>query len=237
MAWIDNDAVSATIWLMTILLVEDEYKLARAVKKGLEIERYVVDVAYDGEEGLRKGLKNDYDVILLDLMLPKKDGMDVCQQLRKKKIQVPIIVLTARDKIADRIRGLDIGADDYLTKPFDFDELLARIRSVLRRKKTTEPVRLKVDNLVLDPATHEVKRAGKVIPLSHKEYSLLDYLMRHPNKVLTRKQLFEHIWPLGAEAKGNSVDVYIRYLRRKVDEEYDKKLIYTVHGTGYKIKE
>jgi len=157
---------------MIILLIEDEHKLVQVLKKGLEIEHYVVDVAYDGEEGFRKGLKNDYDVIILDLMLPKKEGVSVCQELRDRKIHTPIIMLTALDRMEDRVNGLDSGADDYLVKPFEFDELLARIRALLRRKKTSEPVKLKVDDLVLDPATREVKRAEKLILLTPKEYAL-----------------------------------------------------------------
>jgi len=228
---------SAIISLMTILLIEDEYKLVKALKRGLEIEGYAVDAAYDGEEGIRKGLQNDYDVIILDLMLPKKDGIDVCGELRQKQVHTPILILTARDAKEDRVKGLDNGADDYLTKPFEFDELLARIRALLRRKKTMEPTKLTVADVVLDPATHEVRRAGKLISLKPKEYGLLDYLMRYPNRALTREQLLEHIWGPDFSPKGNYLDVHIRYLRRKIDEGYAKKLIYTVRGTGYKIKE
>jgi len=219
---------------MTILLIEDEYKFARVIKKGLEIERYTVDVAYDGEEGLRRGLKNEYDVILLDLMLPKKDGMDVCRELRNRKIQAPIIMLTARDKVEDRIQGLDVGADDYLVKPFDFSELLARIRALLRRRKTTEQTKLKVGDLVLDPASHQVKRSGKMIRLNPKEYSLLDYLMRYPDRILSKDQLIEHVWGPDVEHSGNQLAVYIRYLRRKVNSR-QKEAIQTVRGVGYKI--
>ena len=220
---------------MKILLIEDEHKLVTALKKSLEIERYIVDVAYDGEEGLRKGLQKDYDLIILDLMLPKKDGVDVCKGLRKQQVQSPIIMLTARDKVGDRVLGLDSGADDYLTKPFDFEELLARIRSLLRRKKTTKIVKLKIADLELDPSTHEVKRGGKMIHLTPKEYSLLEYLIRYPNQVLTRTQLLEHIWGSDLDSKSKLVNVHIRYLRRKIDDGYNKKLIHTVRKVGYKI--
>jgi len=221
---------------MKILLIEDEHKLVTILKKNLEVERYSVDVAYDGEEGLRKGLKKKYDLIILDLMLPKKDGVDVCRELRHRKIQSPIIMLTARDAIGDRIQGLDSGADDYLTKPFDFGELLARMRSLLRRKKTTHLAKLKVANLELDPTTHEVRRGGKIIHLTHKEYTLLEYLMLHPNQVLSRAQLAKHAWKSKISPMSSLVKVYIRYLRRKIDDDYDKKLVHTIRGAGYKIK-
>lgn len=162
--------------------------------------------------------------------------MDVCKELRQKKIQTPIIMFTARDAVQDRVQGLDAGADDYITKPFDFDELLARIRSVLRRKRTTELPQLKIGNLVLNPVAHEVKRAGRLISLCRKEYGLLGYLMRNPNKVVSRCELFKHVWGPNLQAKSNIVDVYIRYLRKKVDTEHVNKLICTVRGTGYKIK-
>ena len=223
---------------MIILLIEDEYKLGKALKKGLKLERYTVDVAYDGEEGLRKGAQKDYDVIVLDLMLPKKDGIEVCKALRRKHVHSPILMLTARDRVEDRIEGLDSGADDYLVKPFEFSELLARIRALLRRRKTTEQTKLKIGDLVLDPASHQVKRGGEVIYLNPKEYSLLDYFMRYPNLVLTREQLLEHIWGPDFSPKGNYLDVHIRYLRRKIDaKSHKKKLIHTVRGVGYKIVE
>jgi len=222
---------------MTILIIEDEYKLSSILKKGLETEHYVVGVAHDGEEGLHKALKNEYDLIILDLMLPKMDGFSVCQELRRCQVNTPVLILTARDSVEDRVRGLDIGADDYLVKPFEFDELLARIRSLLRRQKTTKLPQLKVADLVLDPASHEVKRAGRLIRLTAKEYILLDYLMRYPNQVLTRSQLIEHVWGPEVGSEGNQLDIYIWYLRHKIDSEYQKKLIQTVRGTGYKIVE
>ena len=221
---------------MVILFIEDERKLVSAVKKNLEIEGYIVDVAYNGEAGLRKGLQKEYDLIILDLMLPKKDGISVCRELRKRQVHTPVIMLTARDGIGDRIQGLDSGADDYLVKPFDFGELLARIRSLLRRKSVAKSSKLKVASLELDPVTHEVRRAGKLIPLTHTEYNFLEYLMRYPNQVLTRTKLMEHIWKYGYSSKSNSVDVYIRFLRRKIDDGNTKKMIRTVRGTGYKIK-
>ena len=219
---------------MTILLIEDEYKLVKVLKKGLSLECYAVDVAYDGEEGLQKGLRKDYDVIVLDLMLPKKDGIEVCKTLRRKHVLSPILMLTARDRVEDRVEGLDSGADDYLVKPFDFSELLARIRALLRRRKTTEQTKLKVGDLVLDPASHQVKKGGKLIRLSPKEYSLLDYLMRYPGRILSKNQLIEHVWGPDVEHSGNQLAVYIRYLRRKVNSR-QKEAIQTVRGVGYKI--
>lgn len=220
---------------MVVLLIEDERKLTSVIKKSLEIEGYATDVAYDGEEGLLKGLKKDYDVILLDLMLPKKDGIEVCKELRRRQVQAPILILTARDKIEDRVRGLDSGADDYLVKPFDFDELLARMRSLQRRRRTVEPTKLVIADLELDPATHEVRRRGKLIELTHREYNLLDYLMRYPGQALTRNQLIEHVWGSGQSLEGNLLDVYIRYLRQKIDTDHERKLVQTVRGVGYKI--
>lgn len=231
---IDNDGTFAMISLMTILLIEDEYKLVKALQKGFRLERYAVDVAYDGEEGLRKGMQKDYDVIVLDLMLPKKDGIEVCRALRRKHVHSPILMLTARDGLKDRIEGLDSGADDYLAKPFDFSELLARIRALLRRRKTTEQTKLKIGDLVLDPANHQVKRGGKLIRLSPKEYGLLDYLMRYPDQILSKDQLIEHVWGPDVKHTGNELAVYIRYLRRKVNSR-QKERIQTVRGVGYKI--
>jgi len=219
---------------MTILLIEDEPKLSYVLKKTLELERYVVESAADGVEGLQKALTADYDLIILDLMLPRKDGMEVCREIRTRHLPVPILILTARDKIEDRVRGLDCGADDYLVKPFDFEELLARIRSVLRRHRVPVDTKLTVGTLVLDPATHEVRQEGKLISLTPKEYALLEYLMRSPNYVLTRDQLLDHVWGPQHHPMGNQLDVYMRYLRRKLNDD-DKNLLVTVRRTGYKL--
>lgn len=222
---------------MTILVVEDEIKITRFVKKGLEMEHYTVDTAYDGEEALEKAEINNYDLIILDIMLPKIDGIEVCKRLRKNKVETPIIMLTARDTIEDRIKGLDVGADDYLVKPFAFGELVARIRALLRREKTVKSTKLVVGDLVLDPATHEVRRNNKEVPLSSKEYRLLDYMMRRPTHVCTRTMIGEHIWGYNFTDDSNVIDVYISYLRKKIDKGFHNKLIHTVRDVGYKIQD
>jgi DNA-binding response OmpR family regulator len=222
---------------MTILVIEDEIKITRFIKKGLEMEHYTVDTAYDGKEGLEKAEINDYDLIILDIMLPELDGISVCNKIREKKIETPIIMLTARDTIDDRIKGLDAGADDYLTKPFAFGELLARIRALLRREKTVKTTKLKVADLVLNPATHEVHRGDKEISLSSKEYRLLDYMMRRPGNVCTRTMIGEHIWGYSFKDDSNVIDVYISYLRKKIDSGFHNRLIHTVRDVGYKIQD
>ncbi|OGF25800.1 DNA-binding response regulator [Candidatus Falkowbacteria bacterium RIFOXYB2_FULL_47_14] len=222
---------------MTILVVEDEVKITRFIKKGLEMEHYTVDVAYDGKEGLEKAEINSYDLIILDIMLPKLDGIEVCKKLRENKVETPIIMLTARDTVDDRVRGLDAGADDYLVKPFAFGELVARIRALLRREKTIKTTKLQVGDLTLDPATHEVFRGGKEIQLSSKEYRLLDYMMRRPGLVCTRTMIGEHIWGYNFTDDSNVIDVYISYLRRKVDSGFKSRLIHTVRDVGYKIQD
>jgi heavy metal response regulator len=222
---------------MTILVVEDEIKIVRFIKKGLEMEHYTVEVAYDGEEALEKAEINSYDLIILDIMLPKKSGTEVCKQLRDNKVDTPIIMLTARDTVDDRIKGLDAGADDYLIKPFAFGELVARIRALLRREKTVKSTKLQVGDLMLDPATHEVYRGGKEIQLSSKEYRLLDYMMRRPGHVCTRTMIGEHIWGYNFTDDSNVIDVYISYLRKKIDSGSRNKLIHTVRDVGYKIQD
>lgn len=222
---------------MTILVIEDEIKITRFIKKGLEMEHYTVETAYDGKEGLEKASINNYDLIILDIMLPKMDGIEVCRKIREEKIETPVIMLTAKDTIDDRIKGLDAGADDYLIKPFAFGELLARIRALLRREKTVKSTRLEIDDLILDPATHEVFRAGKEVQLSSKEYRLLDYMMRRPGHVCTRTMIGEHIWGYNFTDDSNVIDVYISYLRRKVDHKHHNKLIHTVRDVGYKIQD
>jgi len=222
---------------MGILVIEDEKKLSDILKTALQSERYAVDTAYDGEEGFQKALANAYEAIILDIMLPKRDGREVCRELRKRNIHTPIIMLTARETIEDRILGLDIGADDYLTKPFSIDELFARIRAVLRRRKTTDSLILKVADLVFDTKKHEVTRAGKVISLTTKEYRLLDALLRHKGEALTRRQLLNTAWGPDFKETNNDLNVHMRYLRKKIDDVSDKPLIHTVRGVGYMLKE
>ena len=223
---------------MRILIVEDEHKIANSIKKGLEQESYAVDIAYDGEQGFDLAATEDYDVIILDLMLPKIDGMEVCRKLRKEEnIHTPILMLTAKGQLDDKVNGLNAGADDYLVKPFAFTELLARIRALTRRPKTSLSPVLTVGNLNLNTLTFEVNRAGKQIKLSKKEYALLEYLLRHKNKILTKDQIINNVWDYDADVLPNTVEVYIGYLRNKLDRPFKSKksLIQTVRGFGYKI--
>jgi DNA-binding response OmpR family regulator len=222
---------------MTILVIEDEVKLTEILKKALLTERYTVDVAYDGEEGFNKALKSNYTLIILDLMLPKMDGLQVCEELRKKGVQTPIIMLTARGTLEDRVNGLDVGADDYLVKPFGIEELFARIRAVLRRRKTVDALIYKLDDLVMDTKKHEVSRAGKIISLTPKEYQLLDTLFRNLGQALSRRELMDNVWGPEFEEANNELNVHIRYLRSKIDDGHKKQLIHTVRGVGYALKE
>jgi len=222
---------------MRILVVEDEAKIARFVKKGLSEEGYAVDVARTGEDAISYAASAPYDVVILDLMLPRIDGITVCRRLRESDLSVSILILTARDSVEDRVAGLDAGADDYLVKPFAFAELLARIRALLRRPKGTSHNLLRVGDLELDVARHRVIRAGSTIELTPREYSLLEYMMRNRCQVLSRTQILEHVWNYDFYAGSNIVDVYIRYLRKKIDEEHEDKLIKTVRGVGYTICE
>ena len=222
---------------MRILVIEDEKKIADFIKRGLKEEGYAVDVANDGENGLFLAKTNDYDLILLDLMLPKIDGITVCKTLRQEKVLYPIIMLTAKDAVKDKVTGLDAGADDYLTKPFAFEELLARIRAVLRKKsEQQQALKLEADDLSMDLKTHKVTRAGKEIELTSKEFALLEYMMRNAGKVVTRTMISEHVWDIDFDTFTNVIDVYINYLRNKVDSGAKKKLIQTVRGRGYIIK-
>ena len=222
---------------MRILIVEDEHRIANTIKKGLEQERYAVDVAYDGTSGLDFALTEEYDIIILDRMLPQLDGLTICKELRKKDIHSPILMLTAKGQITDKVEGLDAGADDYLTKPFSFEELLARIRALSRRPKNTMNSTLLVGDLVLNPATYNVTRMKKEIQVSSKEFSLLEYLMRHVNQILSKEQIIHHVWDYDAEILPNTVEVYIRNLRNKIDVPFKSSpnLIHTVRGFGYKI--
>ncbi len=221
---------------MRILVVEDERRIAAFIRRGLEEERYAVDVAYDGQEALDWAATVEYDLIVLDVLLPKIDGIRVCRELRDQGSKVPVLMLTARDAVEDRVRGLDSGADDYLVKPFAFQELLARIRALLRRRGETKTTQLQVADLVLDTLTHRATRAGQVIELTAREYALLEFLMRHPRQVLSRTQIAEHVWGYDFFSTSNVVDVYIGYLRRKIDRGFEVKLIQTVRGAGYKIE-
>jgi heavy metal response regulator len=220
-----------------LLVVEDETKVASFIKRGLEEESYAVDVAVDGEEAVAMADAYEYDLIVLDIMLPKMDGLAVLSYIRKKSKSVPVILLTAKDMTEDKVKGLDMGADDYVTKPFAFDELLARIRALLRRGKAEESLKLIIDDLVLDPVSHKVTRQGKEIPLTTKEYSLLEYFMRNPGRILTRTMISEHVWSIKFDTFTNVIDVYINYLRNKIDKDHPKKLLHTVRGVGYMLKD
>ncbi len=212
---------------MRILIVEDEHKIANALKKGLEQESYAVDVEYDGEDGLHAALNEDYDLLILDRMLPGVEGMEICRQVRSKHIHCPIIMLTAKDQIKDRVAGLNAGADDYLIKPFAFEEILARIKALLRRPQ---------DNLTLDTVSYEVKRDNQIIVLSSKEYALLYYLMRNQDRVLSKDTIIAHVWDFDADVLPNTVEVYMGYLRNKIDKPFKQPdLIHTIRGFGYKF--
>lgn len=221
---------------MRILIVEDEKSLADIVKKGLEEEGYAVDVAYNGEDGLFMAENAPSDIIILDIMLPVVDGMTILKKIRKAGIKTPVLMLTAKDTVMDKVSGLDSGADDYLTKPFSFEELLSRIRALLRRDSWVKTSIIEIGDLVIDMATHEVKRGGKVILLSPKEYALLEYMAINRNKVLSRTTLTEHIYNEDFDLDSNVIDVFINRLRNKIDRDFDKKLIHTVRGAGYMLK-
>ena len=221
---------------MRILVVEDERKVAQFVKKGLEEEGYAVDLALDGEEGLTLAMGRVHDLILLDISLPKMDGLRVLKKLREEKIVTPVLLLTVRAAIEDKVLGLDAGADDYLTKPFAFQELLARVRALLRRKAESGAPLLGYADLVLDPARRQVTRGEERIELTGKEFSLLEYFLRNPGRVLTRAMISEHVWDYDFDTESNVIDVYVNYLRRKIDSGREKKLIHTVRGAGYVLE-
>jgi len=220
-----------------ILVVEDEKKVASFIKRGLEEEDFGVDVASDGEEGLSLAEGNHYDLILMDLMLPKMDGLSVVRELRAKEITTPVLCLTAKDTVEDIVSGLDSGSDDYLTKPFAFAELLARVRALLRRGSQDRGAELTFADLRLDPVTHKVWRSEKEIDLTAKEYALLEYFMRNPEQVLTRTMIAEHVWDYTFDSFTNIIDVYVNYLRKKIDRDFQQKLIHTVRGIGYVLKQ
>jgi heavy metal response regulator len=222
---------------MRILVVEDEKKVSSFIKRGLEEEKYEVDTAFDGEEGLKMALDRPYEVVILDWMLPKQDGLSVLKELRAQKRATPVLMLTAKDTVEDIVAGLDSGSDDYLTKPFAFAELLARVRALLRRSEMDRGAELRFADLRIDPVTHKVWRGDKEIDLTAKEYALLEYFMRNPNQVLTRTMIADHVWDYTFDSFTNIIDVYVNYLRKKIDREADKKLIHTVRGVGYILKE
>jgi DNA-binding response OmpR family regulator len=222
---------------MRVLVVEDEPRMSTLLERGLRDEGYAVDVAYDGTNGLWFAIENEYDAIVLDVMLPELDGLEVCRQLRASDRWAPVLLLTARDAVEDRVRGLDAGADDYLTKPFSFAELAARVRALVRRVSGSRPALLEVGDLRVDPATHRAWRGDVELSLSPKEMALLELLMRHPGEVVTRTQILDHVWDFAYDGLSNVVDQYIGYLRRKVDRPFARADIVTVRGVGYRLRD
>ena len=222
---------------MRITLIEDEKQLANIVKKGLEEEGYSVDVAHDGEEGLYMVENYPSDVVILDIMLPLLDGISILSSMRKKGIKTPVLLLTAKDTITDKIKGLDSGADDYLTKPFEFGELLARIRALIRRKADIKDTVIRIGDLEINTANREIKRGGKTIQLSAKEYAMLQYMAYNKDKIVSRTDLIEHIYDENFDTNSNVLDVYVNFLRNKIDKGFKKKMIHTVRGAGYILKE
>jgi two-component system OmpR family response regulator len=221
---------------MRVLVVEDEVKMAGLLRRALEEEGYAVDVAASGGDGVWLGTENEYDAVVLDLMLPDVDGFDVCRRLREAGRWSPVLMLTARDAVADRVAGLDAGADDYVTKPFSLAELLGRLRALIRRGAVERPAVLRAGDLTLDPTSRAVRRGTTAIELTAKEFSLLEYLMRHAGEVLSRSRLIEHVWDFAYEGDSNVVDVYVRYLRNKIDRPFRRDSIETVRGAGYRFR-
>jgi DNA-binding response OmpR family regulator len=225
------------VYSLRILLVEDEPSLLKIIEKRLKEENYSIDTAKNGREAENYIYSVQYDCIVLDIMIPVIDGLTLLRKMRIKKILTPVLFLTARDSIEDRVTGLDTGADDYLVKPFSFDELLARVRALLRRRNDSRNIILSIDDLKLNTITREVTREGKQIELTSKEYALLEFFLRNKNRILTRYQIAEHVWNYDFEYNSNIVEVYIRYLRRKIDDSFDNKLIHTIRGGGYLFKD
>jgi DNA-binding response OmpR family regulator len=221
---------------MRILLIEDNRRLNHSLKMSLVDEGYAVDSAFDGEEGEELALSAPYDAIILDIMLPKKNGLEVCRDLRNQRVNIPILMLTARDAVEDRVAALDVGADDYLVKPFALEELRARLRALFRRESSDKTGLLTIADLKVDPATHFVERGGQTIELTAKEFALLEYFMRNPNRLITREMAESHVWDYDFQATSNVIDVYVRRLRRKVDDPFEEKLIETVRGAGYRLR-
>jgi heavy metal response regulator len=222
---------------MRILVVEDEKKVSSFIKRGLEEERYEVEIANDGEEGVRMALEKAFDLIILDWMMPKKDGVAVLKELRDRRQSTPVLMLTAKDTVEDIVTGLDSGSDDYLTKPFAFAELLARVKALIRRSEMDRGAELRFSDLRIDPVGHKVWRGEREIDLTAKEYALLEYFMRNPNQVLTRTMIADHVWDYTFDSFTNIIDVYVNYLRKKIDRDAPQKLIHTVRGVGYILKE
>lgn len=222
---------------MKILVVEDEKKVSSFIKRGLEEEKFEIDTAFDGDEGLTLALRNQYDLVILDWMLPKRDGISVLKELRFEKPQVPVLMLTAKDSVDDIVAGLESGSDDYLTKPFAFAELLARVKALARRSEQDRGAEITFADLRIDPVTHKVWRGDREIDLTAKEYALMEYFMRNPNQVLTRTMIADHVWDYTFDSFTNIIDVYVNYLRKKIDRDAPKKLIHTVRGVGYILKE
>lgn len=220
---------------MRILVVEDEHKIANSIKKGLEQESYAVDTAYTGNDGYDLASSENYDLLILDVMLPEISGIEITKKLREENIHTPILMLTARGQLSDKVEGLNSGADDYLTKPFAFEELLARVKAISRRPKNSKGSTYTVSDLSLNTLTYEVRRGEKKINLSSKEFSLLEYLMRNANQVLSKEQIIEHVWDYDADVLPNTVEVFVGYLRNKVDKGFSKPLIHTLRGFGYRI--
>ena len=222
---------------MRILIIEDEVNLADALKRAFEEQHYSVDVSHTGKEGVFLANVNDYDLIILDIMLPDIDGWEVCKELRNDNIKIPILMLTALDSIDDKIKGLDGGADDYMTKPFDLRELMARARSLIRRQGEEKTSKIQVADLIMDTSERTVVRAGKEIQLSAKEFAMLEYFIMNKNKVLSREMISEHVWDMNFDPRSNVIDSFVRFLRQKMDKGFDKQLIHTVRGVGYKLSE
>lgn len=220
---------------MRILIVEDEHRLSNIIKKGLTEDGFAVDQAFDGEEGQYLSESESYDLIILDIMLPKIDGLTVCRELRGKGIKTPILILTAKSTTEDKVAGLDAGADDYLTKPFSFIELRSRIHALIRRSQKDSSTILKEDDLEVDPLKHVVRRNNKIVELTPKEFAILELLMHHKGEVVTRTMILEHVWDYNFDGMSNVVDVFVASLRKKIDQRADRKLVQTVHGVGYKI--
>lgn len=223
---------------MRILIVEDEHRIAASIKKGLELEHFVVDIAYDGADGFDLAVTGEYDCLVLDIMLPGLNGIDICKRLRQQDNHTPILILTARGQLRDKVTAFDCGVDDYLTKPFNFEELLVRIRALTRRPHSITSSTISLGGLILNPSTFEVSRDGQRISLSAREFSLLEYFLRHPNQILTKDQIINHVWDYNAHVLPNTVEVYVKNLRRKIDFPFTgkKPLLVTVRGFGYKIE-
>ena len=222
---------------MRILIIEDEMKLAHAMKRALELQKYAVDVANNGKDGLDFAIGEEFSLIILDVMLPGMDGMEICKKIRAEGIHTPVLMLTARGQISDKVTGLDVGADDYVVKPFSFEELFARIRALVRRPAQTNDPVLHIKDLTLDPKTFSVKRNGQMIELSAKEFSLLEYLLRNKNTVLTKDQIIAHVWNYDSDVLPSTIEVHVKHLRDKIDVSGEESLIYTIRGRGYTIRE